>query len=340
MRGRCVAPECGVENPAACPGALCDDASDCTTSVECAEVRCESGFCFEQGVDTRCADGEWCDPASGCTPVPTCDPALCADTDPCTDDRCEGALCLHTPVSGAACDDGVYCNGADTCDEGVCAQHAGDPCAATACSEEEDRCLECATDAQCGATTRGAWSGCTYPSTCAELGERTREVSARRCMAGACATVTSTETDRCDQDTDGRSCGSTSQGEWSECDYEDTCDESATREREVVERVCRAGTCESESSTESEGCARETEDSVCDTGGTYCGRDRSCRVCRSEECVVNTPHYDAACNPSCGVAASLCGATATCCPAATACATAGGGPWGDCPVCCALAFCP
>ncbi|MBM4270019.1 MAG: hypothetical protein FJ144_26020 [Deltaproteobacteria bacterium] len=59
----------------------------------------------------------------------------------------------------AACDDGVFCNGADTCSGGSCALHAGDPCALGArcndsCEESADDCAVAAGVA-CGSDANG-----------------------------------------------------------------------------------------------------------------------------------------------------------------------------------------
>ena len=43
---------------------------------------------------------------------------------------------------GAACTDGVFCNGADTCSGGTCSVHAGDPCGSgKQCDEAGKQCL-------------------------------------------------------------------------------------------------------------------------------------------------------------------------------------------------------
>lgn len=340
VRGRCVAPECAEGVAEACPGALCERNADCEVRAACAEVRCESGFCFERGRDERCAPGEWCDPASGCAELPSCDPELCDDGDPCTEDRCEGSLCVRSTVSGVACDDGVYCNGADTCAEGACTVHAGDPCAATGCSEEGRTCYECSRDSDCGTATNGAWSACAFSSACGESGQRSRSVQRPRCVDHACTIANETQTEACSRSTDGNECGSRTYGPWSACDYADACDESATRSREVTDRACSNGRCVSSTGTEEEACSRSTTGMVCDTGGTYCGRDMACYVCRGGACVVNTPHYDAACRPSCGASAALCGGTPMCCGAGTFCTTLGPGPWSDCARCCEGTGCP
>ena len=52
-----------------------------------------------------------------------------------------------TDNDGAACDDGLYCNGDDTCGGGTCSVHAGDPCqdnlwctGTDTCNETDDSC--------------------------------------------------------------------------------------------------------------------------------------------------------------------------------------------------------
>ena len=95
-------------------------------------------------------------------------PGDCDDGNVCTTDRCEpdaaGADangCTHAP-NDEACDDGVFCDGADRCSGGACVVHAGDPCvggpvcantcdekagdcytpAGTECEEDGDACTE------------------------------------------------------------------------------------------------------------------------------------------------------------------------------------------------------
>lgn len=71
---------------------------------------------------------------------------------PCrTDDVCTDHICLGNgecrsvgPADGRACDDGLFCNGADVCSGGACV-HAGDPCVGgdachATCDEGGDRC--------------------------------------------------------------------------------------------------------------------------------------------------------------------------------------------------------
>lgn len=88
----------------------------------------------------------------------SCDTAAdCDDLNPCTTDSCfvqqprSGGpragigQCLYRPADGA-CDDGVFCNGADTCAAGQCAIHDGNPCTGdplgSCCNEGTDACQQ------------------------------------------------------------------------------------------------------------------------------------------------------------------------------------------------------
>jgi hypothetical protein len=64
------------------------------------------------------------------------------------------------------------------------------------------------TGAACGPTTYGAWTACSYAAICDDGGSRTRPAMTPTCSAGACSTVTATDTDTagCARDTDGTSC--------------------------------------------------------------------------------------------------------------------------------------
>lgn len=62
-----------------------------------------------------------------------------------------------------------------------------------------------------------------------------------------------------------------------------------------------------------------------------CGQQAQCEVCVEGKCVVNTPHFDAACNPSCGSANALCGLNGICGATNGQCAPV---PTWDCQTCC------
>jgi cysteine-rich repeat protein len=138
----CAAPVCGDGNLDA--GEDCDDgntnpgdccAADCT--FEAAGSACDDGL-FCNGIET-------CDGAGSCN-VPGNDP--CDDGVGCTTDACnEGTdSCDNTP-DDAACDDGLFCNGAETCDALLDCQAGtavdcddGVGCTTDACNEGTDSC--------------------------------------------------------------------------------------------------------------------------------------------------------------------------------------------------------
>ena len=126
----------------------CDDGNACTTGDVCADGVCGGAplLCNDDNVCTT----DTCNPATGCqfTPNPgqTCD----ADTNACTLDECDIAgSCqfVSNAPAGAACDDGLFCNGSDTCDGAGTCEHSGDPCAGGSecnetCNEAADNCFD------------------------------------------------------------------------------------------------------------------------------------------------------------------------------------------------------
>jgi cysteine-rich repeat protein len=74
------------------------------------------------------------------------DPGEDCDDGNLTNGDCCSAVCAFEV---GACNDGLFCNGADTCSAGVCSGHAGDPCTsgggcADACNEAADDCFDLA----------------------------------------------------------------------------------------------------------------------------------------------------------------------------------------------------
>ena len=138
----------------------CDATLDCQsgTTVECGDgVGCTTDGCNE-GTDScdHTPSDAACDDGLYCSGVETCDATLdcqggttvdCGDGVGCTTDGCnEGTdACDHTP-SDVACDDGVYCNGAETCHATLDCQTSIDPCVGQVCDEGGDRCGSPAVD--------------------------------------------------------------------------------------------------------------------------------------------------------------------------------------------------
>ncbi|MBN1771108.1 MAG: hypothetical protein JXB32_07605 [Deltaproteobacteria bacterium] len=167
-------------------GAACDDGDFCTV-----DDVCTAGVCG--GAARDCSDGvacngdETCDEdADACVPgTPTCgehelcDVAADACVATCTGCAIEGLCwgddqvdpanpCRHcdsalstaewSDLDEAACDDGLFCNGADRCLAGACDVHAGDACSAgDTCDEDADVC--CVPDAAraCNAAGDVVW---------------------------------------------------------------------------------------------------------------------------------------------------------------------------------------
>jgi len=106
-----------------CQGGVCTSAGDpCVGGPECADTCDEVNDSCNTPASTACTD----------------------DGNVCTDNECDGLGVCVAVNNTAACDDGVYCNGADTCSDGTCSSHAGDPC--TGGPECADTCNETAGD--------------------------------------------------------------------------------------------------------------------------------------------------------------------------------------------------
>jgi cysteine-rich repeat protein len=100
-------------------------------------------FAMEICGDGMVAESEACDDGDteggdGCSA--TCQMESCF--------ACGGQPSACAPTPGAACDDGVFCNGVDVCSSGACT-HAGDPCTggsecANSCNELANSCADAA----------------------------------------------------------------------------------------------------------------------------------------------------------------------------------------------------
>src|SRR5262249_17970629 len=117
-------------------GEQCDDAN--ATDGD----GCDANCTIPAGANNRVTAGEQCDDGNGA------DGDGCSSScvvEPCTPGTCNDCSAPGVP-DGAACDDGVFCNGADTCSGGTCSAHVGDPCAGRAecnnlCNEGAGNCV-------------------------------------------------------------------------------------------------------------------------------------------------------------------------------------------------------
>lgn len=149
----CTADSCD-ENSDACAhvpqDGSCDDGEPCNGNEQCdAVLGCVAG------TPPDCDDGNWCNGLESCEPGQGCvagAPPVCDDGIECTIDSCDEGLdaCASTPDHDA-CDNGLFCDGAETCDAvDGCQPGGGDPCIPpTQCDEENDRCSGCSDDDHC-----------------------------------------------------------------------------------------------------------------------------------------------------------------------------------------------
>ena len=98
------------------PPPIVDDAVDCTVDV-CSEA---AAGVTHTPANARCSDGLFCNGFEICHPVDGCRPGappVLEDGVGCTTGRCDEAADFVEQIpDAAACDDGLFCNGAEVCD--------------------------------------------------------------------------------------------------------------------------------------------------------------------------------------------------------------------------------
>ncbi|MHC4836842.1 MAG: hypothetical protein ACYTF3_01455 [Planctomycetota bacterium] len=172
--------------------------------IPCTTDRCDEDADFVEHVpnDAACDDGLFCNGSELCSEVEGCiagEPPVVNDGVGCTADRCSEVerRVIHVPDDGA-CDDGLFCNGAEVCDPvddcqpgALDALDDGVGCTVDECDEELDRVTHRADDGACddglfcnGAEICSPQQDC-QPGTPPEVDDRV-----------ACTT------DRCDEDLD------------------------------------------------------------------------------------------------------------------------------------------
>jgi hypothetical protein len=120
---------------------------DCNDGVACTDDSCNEGthFCDHVANDAACDNGLYCDGAESCHATLGCQAGVsvdCNDSVACTVDSCnEGTdSCDHAP-NNAACDNGLYCDGAETCNVTLGCQPGSDPCPGLTCDEVANACV-------------------------------------------------------------------------------------------------------------------------------------------------------------------------------------------------------
>jgi subtilisin family serine protease len=160
---------CSAGAPLSCDdGAFCNGVESCDpvqgcqagTAVDCSDgVTCTIDACNEATDNCdNTPDHSACDDRTFCNGAETCDPALgcqagapvdCVDGVACTVDACDevASACTHAP-DHQACQNGLFCDGAEVCDTVSGCEPGIDACAPLACDETLDTCL-CSSDSDC-----------------------------------------------------------------------------------------------------------------------------------------------------------------------------------------------
>ncbi|HYC00528.1 MAG TPA: hypothetical protein VEC57_15450 [Candidatus Limnocylindrales bacterium] len=249
----CAAPVCG--DGRLDPGEQCDDGNNRNGD-------CCSSFCERLPAGSACDDGSFCTATDVCDGAGVCrgsgDPCTGADGDGNCSESCNEELddCSGPDADGSACQDGLFCNGADRCAAGQCAWHTGSPCpgadddanCSESCDEASDRCdardplgsacndgRYCTVVDSCGAdgTCTGSGSPCPFADgdgncaeSCDELADACTAVDAQGtpCDDGMFCTAS----DQCDGRGFCRGSGDPcTSGSGSDAACSDACDETA-----------------------------------------------------------------------------------------------------------------
>ena len=301
------------------PNAACDPGVQCRVGrVDCSGgvPSCELAGNDVDGTTCRTAEnGSWsaCSFASTCAQSGTqtrnvtrfacgagmCDALVTMESRSCTRST-EGAGC-GSPSTGPW----GACGGFDTpCDlSGTRSRTVSTPtCAGGGCNivmtTQTETCTRTTNGNSCGVPSVGAWSSCGYMDACAESATRSRTVTTPTCNAGGCAGVDTTQTEACNRDTDGVTCGATTTGPYGSCRVSGRdCNQTGTQSRTVTARQCVAGSCSDVMSSESIGCSVNTNGNPC--LGPPCGLN----ICSGGSCDQS---------PNCPSGQSCCGVGDTC----------------------------
>lgn len=246
--------DASVDGGPPCTATSCDDGHACTVD-----------FCAVDGCGHMAVD------------------VICADSNPCTDDRCDDATasdgCSHRPNT-VACDDGIFCNGLDSCGASSCSVHTGDVCVAPlTCNETLEQCMGCSASDPCPDAIYGSYSACAFgASECAESGTQTRTVLTFTCNAsGACESADGTDTTACTRVTAGRTCMASSCDAMGPCSFGSTCAVGGTAFQTCHDFQCASGACADMPRNGTVSCSRpSTDGDTCDDGigctsGDVCG---------------------------------------------------------------------
>ena len=174
-RGECVDEDCALTTPGECGETpACASPADCPARADCADARCDEGFCFFEMREGACAPTDYCDPQRGCLRFPEQSDAgapMCGDTlVDCDDDPsdCEVNVALD-PNHCGGCD--VRCeiqNATALCASGACSLLLCDPGFGDCDGDESSGCeTSVTTVAECG----DCGVACGASETCTSIGQ-------------------------------------------------------------------------------------------------------------------------------------------------------------------------
>ncbi|NNB89235.1 hypothetical protein HJC10_36085 [Corallococcus exiguus] len=258
----CDAAEYCTGSSAQCPAdGNVANGSTCGTSTEGAWGSCGgfAGTCGESGTQSRPVTSQVC--LNG-----LCQSSTSTESRACSRSR-EGVSCSSGAGGWGACQFSGTCSNQGTRYRevygGVC---SGGSCQGSSSTESES-CYRDTEGESCGGMTTGGWSACGYSSFCDETGSRARSITERVCSAGACRSVTSTETEDCGRNTTGQNCGP-EVSDWSTCSgFSGACGRTGYQVRRVYQLACVNGGCYGISNQdEVRSCERDTTGASCDDG--------------------------------------------------------------------------
>jgi len=263
----------------------CDDGVNCTVDT-CNE---STDSCDHTVNHAACDDGLYCNGAEFCDPTNDCQagtPVSCDDGVGCTTDTCDEATdsCVNT-TNDAACDDGLYCNGAETCDALLDCQAGTAPncndgvsCTVDSCDEVNDTCVNSPNDAACD---DGAW--CTGAETC-DPTNGCQAGTAPNCNDGVGCTVDSCDevNDTCVNSPNDTACDD---GQW--CNGAETCDALLGCLAGPAPNCDDGVSCTFDACDEvNDACTHTPQNSVCNDG-LYCTGVETCDPIN--DCQAGTP---------------------------------------------------
>ncbi|MFT5434467.1 MAG: hypothetical protein ACI9OJ_005180 [Myxococcota bacterium] len=282
----------------------CDDGNGCTEADACVEGTCigtvldcssdepcvvpgchpETG-CVADGMD----DGVPCDTDGSICTVESCQsstcsgvPIACDDSNPCTDDSCDGAIgCVFTP-NEIGCDDGNACTEQDACSSGTCA-------GSTVACDDGSSCTFDSCDPEVGCIVTPIVDG-------APCDSDESVCSVETCLSGACASEAKVcdDANPCTTDTCDAELGCLFTDNTLACD-----DASACTTNDICSVGACAGTavdcnddniCTTNSCDPTTGCVVTVDDLVgdCDTDESVC----TVEFCEAGQCETTALECD------------------------------------------------